>query len=48
LRALDVEQFTEAIKRVCEAADVRIQRKGATAYLVGVQLVEPTQVEAEA
>jgi hypothetical protein len=48
LRPLDVEQFAEALKRVCEAADVRIQRKGNTAYLIGVRLSQSMQDDAEA
>jgi hypothetical protein len=47
-RPLDVEQFTEALKRVCSAAGVRIQRKGDTACLVGVRLAPMLQAESEA
>jgi hypothetical protein len=40
LRPLPVEQFAEALKRVCDAAGVRIQRKGGTAYLIGLRLAQ--------
>jgi hypothetical protein len=40
--------LAEALKRVCSAAGVRIQRKDETAYLVGVRLVQPMQDGAEA
>jgi hypothetical protein len=42
LRTLTVEQFAEALKQVCAAAEVRIQRKGNTAYLIGVRLSQTT------
>jgi hypothetical protein len=48
LRPLTVEQFAEALKRVCSKARVRIQRKDGTAYLIGLRLAQQSIESASA